>query len=60
MKPQAQSESVISKDHTMDEGSVGVLTRKTIEMIDDFRGMGDWVGDWEGKIKITVTVEALE
>jgi hypothetical protein len=60
MRAETQTASLISQSSESDINTVVRLVDKTKRLIEEIRGCGDWVGDWKGKLKITVSVEAID
>jgi hypothetical protein len=60
MRAETQTASLISQSSESDINTIVRLVDKTNRLIEEFRGCGDWVGDWKGKLKITVSVEAID
>jgi hypothetical protein len=60
MRAETQTASLISQSSESDINTVVSLADKTKRLIDEFRGCGDWVGDWDGKLEITVSVKAID
>jgi hypothetical protein len=60
MRSETQTVSLISQSSENDINTVVRLSDKTKRLIEEIRGCGDWVGDWAGKLEITVIVKAID